>query len=84
MTTLRRITLSLSLLLSSAAFAPLMAQVTSETIQTSAGAMQVSAIVTGLDEPWSFGFLPDGKIVLTERDGRVLLVTPGTLSLIHI
>lgn len=78
MTTLRRLTLSLSLLLSSTAFAPLMAQVTSETIQTSTGAMQVSAMVTGLDEPWSFGFLPDGKIVLTERDGRVLLVTPGT------
>ncbi|MGJ8605202.1 MAG: PQQ-dependent sugar dehydrogenase [Marivita sp.] len=49
----------------------------SETIQTSGGAMQVSAMVTGLDTPWAFGFLPDGKIVLTEREGQVLLVTPG-------
>ena len=77
MNAFRRLTLSLSLLLSSAALAPAMAQVASETIQTSAGALQVSAVVTGLDEPWGFGFLPDGKIVVTERDGRVLLVTPG-------
>lgn len=77
MSHLRRLTLSLSLLLSSAVLAPVAAQTMSETIQTSAGAMQVSAVVTGLDEPWAFGFLPDGKIVVTERDGRVLLVTPG-------
>ena len=77
MSHLRRLTLSLSLLLSSAALAPVAAQTMSETIQTSAGAMEVSAVVTGLDEPWAFGFLPDGKIVVTERDGRVLLVTPG-------
>ena len=74
---LRHLTLSLSLLLSTAALAPVAAQTMSETLQTSAGAMQVSAVVTGLDEPWAFGFLPDGKIVVTERDGRVLLVTPG-------
>lgn len=77
MSALRRLTLSLSLVLSTAAVSPLAAQVTSETIQTSAGAMQVSAVITGLDEPWAFGFLPDGKIVVTEREGRVLMVTPG-------
>ena len=53
------------------------AQVMSETLSTSAGAMQASAVVTGLDTPWAFGFLPDGKIVITEREGDVLLVTPG-------
>ncbi|MCI5109836.1 MAG: PQQ-dependent sugar dehydrogenase [Marivita sp.] len=74
---LRPLAVSLSVLLSTTMAAPVTAQVTSETIQTSAGAMQVSAVVTGLDEPWAFGFLPDGKIVVTERDGRVLLVTPG-------
>ncbi|MCR9107947.1 PQQ-dependent sugar dehydrogenase [Marivita sp. XM-24bin2] len=77
MSVLRRLTLSLSLMVSWATLSPVAAQVTSETIETSAGAMQVSAVVTGLDEPWGFGFLPDGKIVITERDGRVLLVTPG-------
>lgn len=53
------------------------AQVMSETLSTSAGAMQASAVVTGLDTPWAFGFLPDGKIVITEREGAVLLITPG-------
>ena len=72
---LRRLALSLTL-----ALAPLSAataQVTTETLRTSAGEMQVQAVVTGLDTPWAFGFLPDGKIVLTEREGEVLLITPG-------
>jgi aldose sugar dehydrogenase len=53
------------------------AQTMSETLQTEAGPMQVAAIVTDLELPWAFGFLPDGKIVLTEKDGDVLLITPG-------
>ena len=78
MYTFRSLTLSLAILISFAAFSPALAQVSTETIQTSAGKMEVSAVVTGLNEPWGFSFLPDGKIVLTEREGRVLLVTPGT------
>src|SRR6056297_556004 len=87
MTILRRLTLPaslapylapyLALLLIAAPVTSAMAQVTSETLRTSAGTMQVSAVVTGLDTPWAFGFLPDGKIVLTEREGSVLLITPG-------
>lgn len=69
--------MSLTCMLAAAPLASVSAQVMSETIQTSGGAMQVSAMVTGLDTPWAFGFLPDGKIVLTEREGQVLLVTPG-------
>ena len=67
----------LALTLSLGSVSLVAAQTTSETIQTSAGSMQVSAMVTGLDTPWAFGFLPDGKIVITERNGDVLLVTPG-------
>lgn len=75
MLTLRHLSLSVLLAVTSASAAT--SQVTSETIRTSAGNMQVSAVVTGLDTPWAFGFLPDGKIVLTERSGDVLLITPG-------
>ena len=75
MQTLRH--LCLSMLLSLTPLTAAMAQVTSETIRTEAGAMQVSAVVTGLDTPWAFGFLPGGQIVLTEREGAVLLITPG-------
>jgi len=31
----------------------------------------------GLEEPWGFGFLPDGGVVITERAGRLLLLSPG-------
>lgn len=61
------------------AFTPLIApaQTLSETVQTDAGSMQIDAVVTGLQTPWAFGFLPDGKIVITEKGGAVRLVTPN-------
>ena len=67
----------LSLVLATALMGTAMAQVRSDTITTRAGEVTVSAVVTGLDTPWAFGFLPGGDIVLTERDGRVLIVAPG-------
>ncbi|MEM6276901.1 MAG: PQQ-dependent sugar dehydrogenase [Pseudomonadota bacterium] len=44
---------------------------------TSAGAMTMTPVVTGLDAPWGFGFLPNGQVVLTEKRGDVVLLTPG-------
>lgn len=46
-------------------------------LETSAGPVTVSPIVTGLDEPWGFGFLPGGAILITERDGALLRAIPG-------
>ncbi|MEM6634938.1 MAG: PQQ-dependent sugar dehydrogenase [Pseudomonadota bacterium] len=46
-------------------------------LDTSAGNLRVAPIVEGLDAPWGFDFLPDGTILVTERDGRLLHVTPG-------
>ncbi|MEO0486316.1 MAG: PQQ-dependent sugar dehydrogenase [Pseudomonadota bacterium] len=46
-------------------------------IASSAGPVTVSPVLRGLDEPWGFGFLPSGEVVITERDGRVLLLRPG-------
>jgi aldose sugar dehydrogenase len=41
--------------------------------------IKVETVVTGLEVPWSIGFLPDGKMLVTERPGRVRLVDHGRL-----
>ncbi|HJQ28251.1 MAG TPA: PQQ-dependent sugar dehydrogenase, partial [Rubrobacter sp.] len=39
--------------------------------------VEVSTLVTNLDVPWSFAFLPDGDALVTERDsGRLLRISP--------
>lgn len=43
-------------------------------MDTSRGPVKVDAIVNGLDQPWAFGFLPDGRVLVTEREGKLLLV----------
>ena len=44
---------------------------------TSAGQIAISSVVQGLDEPWGFGFLPGGAVIVTERDGRILRLEAG-------
>ena len=35
----------------------------------------VEEIATGLNEPWALAFLPDGRMLVTEREGRLRIVT---------
>ena len=43
--------------------------------------LDVQTIATGLVNPWSLAFLPDGRMLVTERPGRIRLVTQnGQLS----
>lgn len=38
-------------------------------------------VATGLENPWGLDFLPDGRLIVTERPGRIRLVDPdGSLS----
>lgn len=46
-------------------------------IDTSTGRVAIAPVVTGLTEPWGIAFLPDGRALVTERDGRLLLVGEG-------
>ncbi|MEM8791182.1 MAG: PQQ-dependent sugar dehydrogenase [Pseudomonadota bacterium] len=45
------------------------------TYDTSAGKVKVATVVEGLDTPWSVAFLPDGGLLITERDGELLHFT---------
>jgi glucose/arabinose dehydrogenase len=48
---------------------------------SSAGPLDVQTVANGLVNPWSLAFLPDGRMLVTERPGRMRLVTmEGQLS----
>ncbi|KRE02129.1 hypothetical protein ASE63_07070 [Bosea sp. Root381] len=48
---------------------------------SSAGELTVETVASGLEHPWGLAFLPDGRMLVTERPGRLRLVgTDGKLS----
>ncbi|WP_276715066.1 PQQ-dependent sugar dehydrogenase [Pseudooceanicola nitratireducens] len=49
-----------------------------QALDTSAGSLTAQPVITGLDGPWSLAFLPGGAFLVTEIDGRLLLVRDGT------
>jgi glucose/arabinose dehydrogenase len=46
-------------------------------LETAAGRLEVTAMATGLDEPWGLAFLPGGGFLVTERGGRLLHFPAG-------
>jgi glucose/arabinose dehydrogenase len=54
--------------------APLSAAAAPQTFPSSAGNLNVETIAGGLVHPWSLAFLPDGRMLVTERPGRMRIV----------
>jgi glucose/arabinose dehydrogenase len=51
------------------------------TFPSAAGRIQAETVVSGLQYPWALAFLPDRRMLVTERPGRLRIVTPdGKLS----
>lgn len=45
------------------------------------GDLRVETVVSGLSHPWGLAFLPDGRLLVTERPGRIRIATrDGKLS----
>jgi glucose/arabinose dehydrogenase len=42
--------------------------------------IDVTTVAKGLEHPWSLAFLPDGRMLVTERQGRLRYVAQGALS----
>lgn len=53
-----------------------LAQRTPQTYPSSAGRLAVATVASGFVHPWSLAFLPDGRMLVTERAGCMRLVTP--------
>ncbi len=48
---------------------------------SSAGRLEVQTVASGLSYPWAVAFLPEGRLLVTERPGRLRVVAPhGQLS----
>lgn len=48
--------------------------------ESATGALQVTEKATGLEVPWGLARAPDGRLFVTERPGRVRLLTPDGLD----
>jgi len=51
-----------------------------QTYRATDHAFRVVTLVRGLEHPWSVAFLPDGRMLVTEREGRLRVVRDGRLD----
>src|SRR5438034_6823747 len=49
-------------------------------VQSSKHAMRLVTLSQGLEQPWGIAFLPDGRLLITERPGRLRVFANGKLE----
>ncbi len=60
---------------------PLLSFAQERTVTGSSGPIRVETVAQGLEHPWGLAFLPDGRMLVTERPGRLVIVSAdGQLS----
>ena len=51
-----------------------------QTVESSAGNLTATVIAEGLDHPWALDFLPDGRMLVTERSGQLRIIDGGVVG----
>ena len=75
-----RVALVVGALAAGSALAP-RAAATGMVYPSEAGPLRVTEVARGLESPWALAFLPDGRLLVTERPGRMRIVdTDGRVS----
>jgi aldose sugar dehydrogenase len=65
------------LVIALAAALPLVAG--AQTLRSEEHSFRVVKLVEGLEQPWALAFLPDGRMLITEKAGRLRVVSQGKL-----
>jgi aldose sugar dehydrogenase len=55
-------------------------EVIEERIESEEATYRLVRVVGGLENPWGLTFLPEGRLLVTERGGRMSIVENGTLT----
>jgi len=50
-----------------------------QTLRSEEHSFRLVKVVEGLEQPWSLAFLPDGRMLVTEKAGRLRVVSQGKL-----
>src|SRR5690242_9976742 len=79
--TLLRLALMRTLLLAAAPAALFASctQAATQVLQTRSGPIQIESLAQ-LDNPWGMAYLPDGRLLITEKPGRLRVFAEGKLS----